>query len=95
MKGINSLSTVAKQTDNAPSSESSGESKDAASDFDGDRSVIEPFLQLRMRSKNEVSVARLPNGEYLGECNRCNAGTVFKTRKEAELALLDHRCFRI
>ncbi|MDH2901583.1 MAG: hypothetical protein PXY39_11495 [archaeon] len=86
----NSLSPLAELT--ARTSDHS-ESNDEESKDTSDYSKLDTFLQLRMRSRNELRVTRLPNGDYLAECNTCNAGMVFQYYEDAIIALHDHRCF--
>jgi hypothetical protein len=55
-------------------------------------SKFDTLLQLKLRSRKANPITRLPNGEYLAECTKCNAGTVFESHDDALLALLDHKC---
>ncbi|MDH2901614.1 MAG: hypothetical protein PXY39_11655 [archaeon] len=55
-------------------------------------SKLDTLLQLKLRSRKDSPITRLPNGEYLAECTKCDAGTVFTSRDDALLALLDHKC---
>jgi hypothetical protein len=68
-------------------------SKNEKEESSGDYSKFDTFLQLRMRSRNERTVTKLPNGDYLAECITCNAGMVFESYEDAVLALHDHKCF--
>jgi hypothetical protein len=60
--------------------------------LDVQNSKFDVLLQLKLRSRKDSPITRLPNGKYLAECTKCDAGTVLESYDDALLALLDHKC---